>query len=354
MTDKYIHETNRNTKTARATQNPGSKTVTRRPWDSRNCSNGRVITQFCSSLAGCVQKRWTKSIGKQTAAFKALQAIRQAVVKASKTSFKRPESKWLQDRIVDTGQDRTANKKTFWPIVSTFRSLVCSFSHGLELSEAGKEGQRTRRAGNSLLAKEGLATYKKKPVEPAGLPYWSMKAVLCLPQLFAVPGHQKAKHLFNIAGAKEAACRPFLLLASLHNVIDWVCIFLSRTATSGWMILKHLYRCSWNTFRKALSWFLTVRWFIAGQKEDCVRDFPDVSILNGFQLMLQSLIRSSRSGTTASTATLPTIFLMMYSPLKRLYVNLSNIFVHRNPCYVRSSKKPGLKYDSFHWLFKSQ
>jgi hypothetical protein len=29
-------------------------------------------------------------------------------------------------------------------------------------------------------------------------------------------------------------------------------------------------------------------------------------------------------------------------------VSLLSIFVHKNLCYIRSSKKPGLKYDSFH------
>lgn len=348
MTDKYIHETNRNPKTARATQNPGSETIARRSWDSPNSSNGRSIAQFCCSLAGCIQKRRTKSIGKQAATFKTLQAIRQAVVKASKTSFKRPESKWLQDRIVDASEDCTADKKTVWPIISTFRCLVCSFSYGLELSEAGKKGQRTRRAGHNRLAKEGLAPYKKKPVEQAELLYWSMKAVLCSNRLFAALGHQKGKHLFNIAGAEEVASRSFLLLASLHNAIDWVCISLSKTTTSGWMILKHLFRCFWNTFPKVLSWFSTARWSTVGQKEDCARGFPCVSILNGSRLMPLNLIRSSWSGITASTASLPTIFLKMYLHLKKLYVSLLTIYVHKNLCYVRSSKKLDLKYDSFH------
>jgi len=348
MTDKYIHETNRNTKTARATQNPGREAPARRSRYSTNSSNRRGIAQLCRSLARCVQKRRTRSIGKQAAAFKTLQVIWQAVVKASKTSSKRPESKWLQDRIVDAAKDCAGNKKTFWPIVSTFRCLVYSLSHWLELSEAGKKGQRTRRASNNLLAKEGLAPYKKKPLEPVEPPYWLMKAVLCLPRQFAVPGHQKAKHLFNIVGAKEAVSRPFLLSASLHNAIDWVCISLSRTAISGWMILKHLFRCCWNTFPKVLSWFSTARWFIAGRREDCVRGLPGVSTSNGSQLMPLNLIRSSRSGITANTASLPTIFLTMYLHLKKQCLILSNIFVHKNLYYVRSSKKPDWIYDSFH------
>ena len=57
-----------------------------------------------------------------------------------------------------------------------------------------------------------------------------------------------------------------------------------------------------------------------------------------------NLIRSNRSGITASTASLLTIFLMMYSHLRGQYVILLSISVHRNLCYVRSSKKPGLSF----------
>jgi len=348
MTDINIHETDRNTKTARASQNPCSEALAGRSRYSPNCSNRRGIAQFCRSLVGCLPKRRATSTEKQAASLKAMQIVPRATLKASKASLKRPKSKWLQNRLVDTAKDSAANKKAFWPILSPFRSLVCSLSYWLELSEARKKGQRTRRASNSRLAKEGLALYKKKPVESAEPSYWSMKAVLCLPRPFAAPGHQKARHLFNIVGPEEAAYRPFLLSASLRNAIDWACISLSRTTTSGWMILKNLFRCCWNIFPKVLSWFSTVRWFIAGQKEDCVKGFPGVLILNGSRLMPLNLIRSSRSGITVSTASLPTTFLMTYWHLKKPYVNLSTIFAHKNLCCVRFSKKPDLKYDSFH------
>jgi hypothetical protein len=348
MTDKYIHETNRNTKAARATQKPCGKTLTGWSRYSPNCSNDRSIAQFCRSLEGCVQKRWTKSTGKQAAPFKATQTVQQAVSKTSKAPFERPKSKRLQNRVVDVATDRTDNKKAFWPVVSTFRGLVCSLSNGLELPKTRKKSQRTRRTGNSLLAKERLASYKKNPAEPLKPSYWSMKAVLCLLQPFAAPGHQKAKHPFNIAGAEEAVSRPFPLLASPRNAGNWVCIFLSGTATSSWMILRDLFLRFWNIFQKALSWSSTVRLFIAGQKEDFVRDFPDALSSNGFQPMPLSLIRLSRYGITASIVSLPTTFLMMYLRLKKQSVNLSNIFVLKNHYYVRSSKKPDLKYDSFH------
>jgi len=84
-----------------------------------------------------------------------------------------------------------------------------------------------------------------------------MKAVLCFNRPFDAPGRQEDKHLFNIAGTEETGSRPFLLSAFRRNVIVWICTSLSRTAISGWMILRHLYRSFWNTFREALSWFPT-------------------------------------------------------------------------------------------------
>jgi len=322
MADNNIHETDRNTKTARAAQNPGREATAQRSWYSPNSSNRRCIPKLCSSLAGCVQKRRTKSTGKQTASIKALRVIRQAFVKASKTSLKGPKSKWLQNRLVDATAYRKVDTQTFRYKLPYRTRLADSSENGLELSEAREAGKRTRRAGHSRLAKEGLAPYKKKPIEPAEPLYWSMKAVLCLPRQFAAPGHQRDKHLFNIVGAKEAVSRPFLLLASLHNAIGWVCISLSRTAISGWMILKHLFRCCWNIFQKVLFWFLTARWFIAGQKEDCVTGLPGVLTLSGSPLMPLNLIRSSRSGITASTASLPIIFLTTYWNLKRPFLSL--------------------------------
>ena len=348
MADNIIHETNRYTKTARTAQNPCGETAAGRTRNSRNCSNGRCITQFCRSLEGCVQKRRTKSTGKQAATFKAVQAIRETTVEASKASLKRPKSEWLQNRLVDTTAYSKADTQTFRYKLSYCTRLAASSENGLEFSEAREASKRTQRAGNSKLAKEGLAWYKKKPVGPAELPYWPMKVVLCLPQRYAVPGRQKARRLFTIAGTKGIGSRRFLQSASLPTAGDWACTFPFRTATSGLMTWRHLYRCFWITFQRALSWFSTVGWFTVGQREDCVKGFPGASILNGFRLMPQSLIRLSRSGITASTATLPTIFLMMYWHLRKPYVSLSSIFVHKNLCYTRSSKKPVLKYDSFH------
>ena len=285
MADNIIHETNRYTKTTRATQDPGSEIVAGRPRGSRNCSNGRGIPKLCSSLEGCVQQRWTTSTGKQAASIKAMQAIRKAAFEASKASFKRPQSKWLQNRLVDPTAYGKVDTETFRCKLPYRTRLATSAKDGLELPEAREAGQRTQRAGHSRLAKERLAWYKKKHVEPAEPLYWPMKAVLCFSQLFAAPGRQKARHPFTIAGTEGIGFRQFLLSAFLPSAGDWACTFPFRTATSGWRILRRLYRHFWNTFQRALSWFSTAGWFTVGQREDCVRGFPSVLTLNDFLLM---------------------------------------------------------------------
>ena len=340
MADNIIHETNRYTKTARTSQNPCSKTASGRPWDSRNCSNGRSIPKFCSSMEGCVQKRRTTSSGKQTASVKTLQTIRQAIVKARKDSLKGPKSKWLQNRAMDTTTYSKVNTETFWHKLPYCTRLANPAKAGLELPETREASQRTQRAGHRILAKKGLASYKKKHVEPEKQLYWSMKAVLCLPQPLDAPGRLKDKHPFNIAGTEEIDSRSFLRSAFRRCFTDSACIFLSRTVISRWMILKHLYRCCLYIFQRVLSWCSTVGWFTAGQKEDCVRGSQNVLTLNGCLLMPLILIRSSRSGITASTVNLPTIFLMMYWYLKKPYFNLLSILVHKRFYYVHSSKKP--------------
>ena len=250
MADNIIHETNRYTKTTRATQDPGSEIVAGRPRGSRNCSNGRGIPKLCSSLEGCVQQRWTTSTGKQAASIKAMQAIRKAAFEASKASFKRPQSKWLQNRLVDPTAYGKVDTETFRCKLPYRTRLATSAKDGLEFPEAREAGQRTQRAGHSRLAKERLAWYKKKHVEPAEPLYWPMKAVLCLPQPFDAPGHLKDKHPFNIAGTEETDSRQFLRSVYRRCVTDLVCISLYSTAISGWMILKHLSRCCWNIFQR--------------------------------------------------------------------------------------------------------
>src|SRR4030042_2057650 len=224
MADNIIHETNRHTKTARTAQNLCGETSSGRPRNSRNCSNDRGSPKVCNALEGCLQKRRAKSTGKQTASIKTMQAIRQTTVKTSKASFERPKSKWLQNRLVDTTAYRKADTQTFRYKLPYRTCLATSAKAGLELPETREAGQRTQRAGHRILAKKGLASYKKKPVERLKLPYWSMKAVLCLSQPFDALGRQKARHPFTIAGTEETDSRPFLRSVFRRCVTDLVCI----------------------------------------------------------------------------------------------------------------------------------
>lgn len=183
MADNIIYETNRNSKTARKTQNLCNKSTAKRSRYSPDGSNGRGITKFRRSMAGCVQKGRTKSPGKQTASVKAVQTIQQATRQAARAPLESPNNIRLQNQLVDTAKDSTADKKTFWPVLSAFRSLVCSLADGMELSETGKQGIRTQRTGHRHLAKERLATYKKKPAGRVGPSYSLMKVVLCCNRL---------------------------------------------------------------------------------------------------------------------------------------------------------------------------
>ena len=348
MADNIIYETNRNTKTARTAQNPCSEVIAGWLRDSRNCSNDRSIPKLCGSVEGCLQKRRSKSTGKQTTSVKAMQAVRQTTFKASKASFKRPKSKWLQNRLVDFAAYRKIDTQTFWYKLPFLARLATPAKDRLELPETREARQRTQRAGNSQLAKEGLASYKKKHIKPAEPLYWSMKAVSCCNLQFGVLGHLRDKLPFNIAGIEETDSRQFLRSVSLRCITDLVCISLFRTAISAWMILKCLYRCCWNIFRRVLSLFSTAGWFTVGRKGDCVRGLPNVLTLNGFRHMLLSLIRSSRYGITASTANWPIIFPMTYWHLKKPFLNLSTTFIQKNTCYAHSSKRPGSVYNLFH------
>jgi hypothetical protein len=347
MNDNNIHETNRNPKTARATSQASLGATERWPRNPRSCSNRRGIAQFCRTLERCLQKRWPKGTGQQAAAITPLQTFQKAVPKASETSFKGPKSQRLQNRLMDAKEDRCGNPKTLWCGLSALRCLVCAESTGLELPKARTQGQRTQRTSHRSMAKATLAAYKKKPEEKVEPSYWLMRAVLCFSQPFAVPGHRRAKHLFNTAGTVGTDTRPYPRSVFLQSAIDWGFILPYNIVTSAWTILRRLYRSFWNTFPKALSWFLIAGWCIAGQKEDFVRDFPDALMLNGSRPMLLNLIQSNRYGTTPSTATLPTTFPRMYLFLRELCVSLSIIRVHKNPCYAHFSKNLDLKYDSF-------
>ncbi len=332
MADNTIHETNRNTKTARATQERGCTTAKQRPWNPRNRSTSRGITQLGRTLERCLQKRRPRSLNQQITTLPTLQADRQTTAKTPKHTLKRRQSQWLQNRVVDPKENSPDNSQEFRCRLSTIRYLVPSFSSALQLPKAGTACQRTQRAGHRNLAKGTLALYKKtheKAVEPS---FCWMKAALCSSLWYVEPGPPEAKrHCFTTEKVTTSS-QPLALSVFLPYVIDWVCISVSRIQTSALMILCFLSRNFLFIFRRVLFWFWIAGWCIAGAQNVCREDLPRASSLNGCRLMHRSLIRLNRSGITASITTLLIIFRMTYMSFRKLFVLPSSICVHENLC----------------------
>jgi len=348
MADNTIHETNRNTKTARATKETGCTIAEQRPGNPRNRSTSRRIPQLGGTLERCLQKRRTGSISQQTTTLPTMPADRQTTAKTPKHTLKRRHSQWLQNRVVDTKKNSSDNSEEFWCRLSTIRCLVHSFSSALQLPKAGTACQRTQRAGHRNLAKGALALYKKtheKVVEPS---FCWMKAALCSSLWFVEPGLQEAKRPCFTTGKVTTSSRPSALSVFLPYVINWVCILTSRIQTSVLTILCFLSGKFLFIFQRVLFWFWIAGLFIAGAQNVCKDDLPGASSWNGCRLMHRSLIQLSRSGITASMATFPIIFRMMYMSSRSLFVLPSTICVRKNLCYVLSLRKLNLIYDSFH------
>ena len=348
MADNTVDETNRNTKTARATQETGCTTAKRRPGNPRNCSTSRRITQLGRTLERCLQKRRSESISQQTTASPTMPADRQTTTKTPKHTLNRRQSKWLQNRVVDAKENSSDNSEELRCRVSTIRCLVHSFSSALQLPKAGTPCQRTQRAGHRNLAKGTLALYKKTPEKAVKPSFCWTKAALCSSLWFVEPGLPEVKRHCFTTGKVTTSSRPLVLSVFLPYVINWVCILLSRIRISALTILCFLSGSFWFTFPKVLFWFWIAGWCIAGVQDACEDDLPSESGLNGCRLMHRSLIRWSRSGITASIATWPIIFRKMYMSLRKLFILPSSICVHKNLYYVLSLRKPNLIYDLFH------
>jgi hypothetical protein len=348
MADNTIHETNRNTKTARATQETGRTTAKQRPRNPRNRSTSRRITQLGCTLERCLQERRPRSISQQVTSLPTMQADRETIAKTPKHTLKRRQSQWLQNRVVDAKENSSDNTEKFRRRLSTIRCLVHSFSSGLQLPKAGTPCQRTQRAGHRNVAKETLALYKKTHEEAVKPLFFLMKAALCSSLWCVEPGLPEAKHHCFTTGKDTTSSRPLALSVFLPYVINWVCILTSRIQTFVLTILCFLSRNFLFIFQRVLFWFWIAGLCIAGAQNVCREDSPGESSLSGCRLMLLSLIQLSKFGITASIATLPIIFRMMYMSLRKLFVLPSTICVRKNLCYVLSLRKLSLKYDSFH------
>jgi len=348
MADNTIHETNRNTKTARATQETSCTIAKRRPWNPRNRSTSRRITQLGRTLERCLQKRRPRSVNQQTTTLPTMPSDRQTTAKTPKHTLKRRQSQRLQNRVVDAKENSSDNSEELRCRLSTIRCLVHSFSSALQLPKAGTACQRTQRAGHRNLAKGTLALYKKTPEKAVEPSFCWMKAALCSSLWCVEPGPQEAKRHCFTTGKVTTSSRPSALSVFRRFVINWVCILTSRIRTSALTILCFLSGNSLFIFQRVLFWFWTAGLCIAGAQYVCKEDLPGESGLNGCRLMRRSLIRWSRFGITASIATLPIIFRKMYMSLRKLFVLPSTICVHKNLYYVLSLRKPNSIYDLFH------
>lgn len=77
----------------------------------------------------------------------------------------------------------------------------------VELSETGEACERAGRSGNSTLAKQRLAPYKKKPGEDAVVSYSSTRVVLCSSRCGVELGHLVARHRSTTVGTGTTVFR---------------------------------------------------------------------------------------------------------------------------------------------------
>lgn len=348
-----MYETKRNSKGTPAASRASNSSAERRLWDPPGCSDSRLFRQFGGAMARCLQKRRSKSSRTQADTRSAKETFGQATSKVGSSAKQRPDSFRLQNELVDIGTYCSGDSQEVSSLLPSFSSLANPGADGLQLPKARTKSSRTRRTGDSHLAKERLARYKKK-VEKAVKPLFCwMKAALCFSRLFGEPGLGKDKLPFITVGTAATDCRLFLPLRFRRNAGIWDCISLFVTTTLSLMILRALWQNCCRIFREGLSWLWIAGWYIAAAPKDC-RDDSAALMWNGCRLMHRILIRSSRFGTAANIRTWPIIFPKILANLKRKFVNPSVICVPNNHYYDLFSKRLNLNYESFHCLCKSQ
>ena len=348
-----MYETKRNSKGTSAASRASNSSAGRWLRNPRGCQDGWLFRQFGGAMARCSQKRWCQSPRTQTDTRSAKETFGQATSKVGSPAKQRPDSFRLQNELVDIGTYCSGNSEKVSCLLPSFASLANLEADGLQLPKARTQSPRTRRRANSHLAKERLASYKKKPEKAVKPSFCWMKAALCFSQLFDAPGPGKDKLPSIIAGTAVTDCRLFLPLRFRQNAGILGCISLFVTTTLLLMILRRLWQNCCRIFREGLSWLWIAGWYIAAAPKDC-RDDSAVLMWNGCRLMHRILIRSSRSGTAASIRTWLIIFPKILANLKRKFVNPSVICVPNNHYYDLFSKRLNLNYESFHYLRKGQ
>lgn len=345
-----MYETKRNSKRTSATQAASDSSAERWRWNPPGCPNSWLFRQFGGSMARCSQKRRGQSPRTQADTGSAEETFGQETSKVGSSVRQRSDSFRLQNELVDIATYCSGDLQEVSSLLPSFTSLANLEADGLQLP---KTRTQTKRRANSHLAKERLASYKKKPEKRVKPSFCWMKAALCSSRLFGEPGLGKDKLPFIIAGPAATDCRLFLPLRFRRNADIWGCISPFVTITLSLMILRRLWQNCCRIFRKGLSWLWIAGWYIAAAPKDC-RDDSAVLMWNGCRLMHRILIRSSRSGTAASIRTWPIIFPKILANLKRKFVNPSVVCVGNNHYYYLFSKRLNSNYDAFHYLRKGQ
>ena len=304
-------------------------------------------------MARCPQKRRGQSPRTQADTRSAEETFGQETAKVGSSAKQRPESFRLQNKLVDIGTHCNGDSQEVSGLLPSFASLANPEADGIQLPKARTQSSRTRRTGDSHLAKERLAQYKKKPEKAVKPLFCWMKAALCFSRLFGEPGLGKDKLPSITVGAAVTDCRLFLPLRFRRNAGIWDCILLFVTTILSPMILRRLWRSCCCIFREGLSWLWIAGWYIAAAPKDCIDDSAAL-MWNGCRLMHRILIRSSRFGTAANIRTWPIIFPKILPNLEKKFVYPSIICVPNNHYYDPFSKRLNLNYDAFHYLRKGQ
>src|SRR4030043_1053577 len=331
-----LYENKWNTSRTRTAAVSSHRTASKRLSSLRSCRHPRRFQSLDNAMEKTPPAEWSRRSEGQAASRPKTQIDRPSAQKTCGFAAERPKGTRFCHRFMDIKPSGSSGSQAVRGMLRPFRYLASAARGGVELSETRTAGKRAGRTGHRAMAQAGLAPYKKKPAEAAEPLYWLMKAVLCFSQSFVAPGLRKVKHLSNIAGTEEIGCLLFPQSVFPPNIIDWVCAFPFGIAILGWMILRNLLHSFWNALARVLSWFSLVGWSIDGRSEDCIRDFPNESVLNGFLLMRRNLIRLNRSGIGLSMLTLQIIFLRMWRSCAERYAVRCGIPVVSRNCLYRS------------------
>ena len=139
----------------------------------------------------------------------------------------------LSNRTLDMWSSERVDTRPVWDKLPSRSCMESTSLARLELPEAGKTRQGKRRKSDYFLAEEGMAAYKKKPVNSATASYLSMKAGLCCILPAYGRGHLEGKHQFNTLGTGTTDFLSFLRSLLHREEEGLICISESKRATSN-------------------------------------------------------------------------------------------------------------------------